>query len=301
MGGGDRRGARGLAERRVDARRRAVDRARGGRSVHPSRRGERAAAAPGGDPSGAARRVLARLRGEPGALAAGGSGGAGGAGRARPEGRVHLELRALRDPGAAHRSAQRGSQAARRDRRARRRREVQAGRDPDRRQGPGAAYRAEFEKLDGAVRAEGTTRPIYLRRGSYFDALCGLWHDLGATATRSPRRSCAATSGTSISRCPGRSALRSTWFAARRRSIHTLTSSPSSRRRRMPATTCAAWSTTSIDFGRGSRTRSHGIASTATGEVMPPSRAGRRQNGGTSLELIQPVPFNGQSDSVPPR
>ena len=46
--------------------------------------------------------------------------------------------------------------------------------------GPGAAYRAEFEKLDGAVRAEGTTRPIYLRRGSYFDALCGLWHDLGA-------------------------------------------------------------------------------------------------------------------------
>jgi FMN phosphatase YigB (HAD superfamily) len=46
--------------------------------------------------------------------------------------------------------------------------------------GPGAAYRAEFEKLDGAVRAEGTTRPIYLRRGSYFDALCGLWKDLGA-------------------------------------------------------------------------------------------------------------------------
>jgi FMN phosphatase YigB (HAD superfamily) len=46
--------------------------------------------------------------------------------------------------------------------------------------GPGAAYRAQFEKLDGAVRAEGTTRPIYLRRGSYFDALCGLWSDLGA-------------------------------------------------------------------------------------------------------------------------
>jgi hypothetical protein len=46
--------------------------------------------------------------------------------------------------------------------------------------GPGAAYRAQFEKLDGAVRAEGITRPIYLRRGSYFDALCGLWRDLGA-------------------------------------------------------------------------------------------------------------------------
>jgi len=46
--------------------------------------------------------------------------------------------------------------------------------------GPGADHRAEFERLDGAVRAEGTRRPIYLRRGSYFDALCGLWIDLGA-------------------------------------------------------------------------------------------------------------------------
>jgi phosphoglycolate phosphatase-like HAD superfamily hydrolase len=46
--------------------------------------------------------------------------------------------------------------------------------------GPGAAHRAQFEKLDGAVRAAGLTRPIYLRRGSYFDALCGLWCDLGA-------------------------------------------------------------------------------------------------------------------------
>jgi FMN phosphatase YigB (HAD superfamily) len=45
---------------------------------------------------------------------------------------------------------------------------------------PGAVYRTQFENLDGAVRAEGTTRPIYLRRGSYFEALCGLWHDLGA-------------------------------------------------------------------------------------------------------------------------
>ena len=32
--------------------------------------------------------------------------------------------------------------------------------------GPGAVHRARFEQLDGAVRAEGTTRPIYLRRGS---------------------------------------------------------------------------------------------------------------------------------------
>lgn len=47
--------------------------------------------------------------------------------------------------------------------------------------GPGAAHRAEFEKLDGAVRTAGMTRPIYLRRGSYFEALCGFWQDLGAT------------------------------------------------------------------------------------------------------------------------
>jgi FMN phosphatase YigB (HAD superfamily) len=47
-------------------------------------------------------------------------------------------------------------------------------------QSPGAVYRTEFEKLPGAVHADGMTRPIYLRRGSYFDALCGLWHDLGA-------------------------------------------------------------------------------------------------------------------------
>jgi phosphoglycolate phosphatase-like HAD superfamily hydrolase len=46
--------------------------------------------------------------------------------------------------------------------------------------GPGAAHRARFEALDGAVRAAGTVRPIYLRRGAYFDALCGLWRDLGA-------------------------------------------------------------------------------------------------------------------------
>jgi FMN phosphatase YigB (HAD superfamily) len=46
--------------------------------------------------------------------------------------------------------------------------------------GPGAVRRTEFEKLDGAVRAEGTTRPIYLRRASYFEALCGFWDKLGA-------------------------------------------------------------------------------------------------------------------------
>ena len=46
--------------------------------------------------------------------------------------------------------------------------------------GPGAAHRARFEALDGAVRADGLARPIYLRRGAYFDALCGLWRDLGA-------------------------------------------------------------------------------------------------------------------------
>jgi len=45
--------------------------------------------------------------------------------------------------------------------------------------GPGAAHRAEFERLDGAVRAGGLSRPIYLRRGAYFDALCGLWAELG--------------------------------------------------------------------------------------------------------------------------
>ena len=47
--------------------------------------------------------------------------------------------------------------------------------------GPGAAHRAKFEALDGAVRAAGLARPIYLRRGAYFDALCGLWRDLGAS------------------------------------------------------------------------------------------------------------------------
>jgi FMN phosphatase YigB (HAD superfamily) len=47
--------------------------------------------------------------------------------------------------------------------------------------GPGAAHRARFEALDGSVRAPGTVRPIYLRRAAYFDALCGLWRDLGAT------------------------------------------------------------------------------------------------------------------------
>jgi hypothetical protein len=46
--------------------------------------------------------------------------------------------------------------------------------------GPGAAHRARFEALDGSVRAAGTVRPIYLRRAAYFDALCGLWRDLGA-------------------------------------------------------------------------------------------------------------------------
>jgi phosphoglycolate phosphatase-like HAD superfamily hydrolase len=45
----------------------------------------------------------------------------------------------------------------------------------------GAVHRARFERLDGAVRADGCPRPIYLRRGSYFEALCGLWRDLGAT------------------------------------------------------------------------------------------------------------------------
>jgi phosphoglycolate phosphatase-like HAD superfamily hydrolase len=47
--------------------------------------------------------------------------------------------------------------------------------------GPGAAHRERFEQLDGARRTAGTVRPIYLRRGAYFDALCGLWRELGAT------------------------------------------------------------------------------------------------------------------------
>ena len=47
--------------------------------------------------------------------------------------------------------------------------------------GPGAAHRARFEALDGAQRVDGMARPVYLRRGSYFGALCGLWQDLGAT------------------------------------------------------------------------------------------------------------------------
>lgn len=47
--------------------------------------------------------------------------------------------------------------------------------------GPGSVHRAKFEQLDGAMRAEGMSRPIYLRRGSYFEALCTLWKDLGAS------------------------------------------------------------------------------------------------------------------------
>jgi len=46
--------------------------------------------------------------------------------------------------------------------------------------GDAAPHRARFEQLDGAVRADGLARPIYLRRGAYFEALCGLWKDLGA-------------------------------------------------------------------------------------------------------------------------
>jgi FMN phosphatase YigB (HAD superfamily) len=46
--------------------------------------------------------------------------------------------------------------------------------------GPAALHRAQFERLAGAIPAEGVARPIYLRRGSYFDALCRLWRELGA-------------------------------------------------------------------------------------------------------------------------
>lgn len=41
--------------------------------------------------------------------------------------------------------------------------------------GASEPHRARFERLDGSVRAEGLRRPIYLRRGAYFDALCELW------------------------------------------------------------------------------------------------------------------------------
>ena len=46
--------------------------------------------------------------------------------------------------------------------------------------GPGAAHRARFEQLDGSVRVDGCRRPIYLRRGKYFEALCGLLADFEA-------------------------------------------------------------------------------------------------------------------------
>jgi phosphoglycolate phosphatase-like HAD superfamily hydrolase len=47
--------------------------------------------------------------------------------------------------------------------------------------GPAARHLAQFERvpavdLDGAA---AIGRPIYLRRGSYFEALCGLWSDFG--------------------------------------------------------------------------------------------------------------------------
>jgi len=46
--------------------------------------------------------------------------------------------------------------------------------------GPGPDHRAQFEQLAGSVRVEGTVRPIYLRRGAYFDALCELWQRFDA-------------------------------------------------------------------------------------------------------------------------
>ena len=45
--------------------------------------------------------------------------------------------------------------------------------------GPAERYRAEFDrvpKIDPAMTAA-VGRPIYLRRGAYFDALCHLWSE----------------------------------------------------------------------------------------------------------------------------
>lgn len=45
--------------------------------------------------------------------------------------------------------------------------------------GVGAAQRARFEALPAAVTASTVNRPLYLRRGAYFEALCGLYHAFG--------------------------------------------------------------------------------------------------------------------------
>jgi phosphoglycolate phosphatase-like HAD superfamily hydrolase len=42
-----------------------------------------------------------------------------------------------------------------------------------------AAERARFEQLDGALRVDGLKRPIYLRRGSYFEAMCDVYNRFG--------------------------------------------------------------------------------------------------------------------------
>lgn len=43
-----------------------------------------------------------------------------------------------------------------------------------------ATERARFEQLDAAVRVDGLNRPIYLRRGSYFEAMCDVYNRFGA-------------------------------------------------------------------------------------------------------------------------
>lgn len=46
--------------------------------------------------------------------------------------------------------------------------------------GDGAASRDRFEALPGAATGQGLRRPIYLRRGWYFDAMCTFWKSFGA-------------------------------------------------------------------------------------------------------------------------
>ncbi len=45
-----------------------------------------------------------------------------------------------------------------------------------------AADRARFDKLDAALRVPELGRPIYLRRGGYFEALCDVYKNFGETA-----------------------------------------------------------------------------------------------------------------------
>ncbi len=44
---------------------------------------------------------------------------------------------------------------------------------------PATAHRAHFDALPGCLEVPGLGRPVYLRRGAYFEALCAFWANFG--------------------------------------------------------------------------------------------------------------------------